>query len=746
MWSITPIGAEYLVNTYTLGAQQTFQETPQAVAMNPTNGNYVVVWTSTGQNYAGSSDIYMQMYDAAGVPQGGETLVDTIDTPTNRGYANVAMNSSGNFVVTWSSHTTGNWDIYVQSYNASGVAEGAAIEVSAPVAGYDQEYSSVAVDAGGNFVVTWSGDQTGNWQIYDDVFNASGVSQTGPVQVTSASSNQIFSKVAMDGAGDFVITWVGYQSGSNWNVYAEMFGSNNQPVGSIFQTNTAAADDAFPDVAMDAAGNFTITWSGDQSGTFNVYAQSYLSSGAANGGVFQVGAAIGQPQVYSSVAFAGNGDPIITWSSDNQDGSGYGVYAQQFTPSGTAVGSEFQVNTYTTGDQEYSSVAGAANGNFTIVWTSNGKDGSGYGVYGQNFTAGGISVIAVSPSADSSVYGQGVTFTATVSAAAPMTGTPTGTVTFYDGTTTLGTRPLSGGTAAFTTSDLAAGNDDITVSYSGDTYFDANMSNALVETVTPATLTVAANNASAVYGQAIPTFTDTITGFVNGDNSSVVSGSASLTSTATTGSDVGNYAITAALGSLSAANYTFSFADGTLTIAPAATGITGSASGIGSSLQVTATVTSGYGTPDGNVDVFDTTTNTDLGTITLNGGTGGLTTASLPVGGQTLTLSYLGNSDYLTSSTTLSVNVAGSSGVNLNTNESGASATFPVWLSSAPTAPVTVYLTSGNPAAGESVADDVGFQYGRATIRHRYGTGRLHDDSKPDLSDNRRLDQRGSRL
>ncbi len=92
--------------------------------------------------------------------------------------------------------------------------------------------------------------------------------------------------------------------------------------------------------------------------------------------------------------------------------------------------------------------------------------------------------------------------------------------------------------------------------------------------VTPATLTVTANSTSKVYGSANPTFSDTITGYVNGDTSSVVSGSASLTTTATAASSVASYTITAALGSLVASNYGFSFVNGTLAVTPATLTVT----------------------------------------------------------------------------------------------------------------------------------------------------------------------------
>jgi hypothetical protein len=85
-------------------------------------------------------------------------------------------------------------------------------------------------------------------------------------------------------------------------------------------------------------------------------------------------------------------------------------------------------------------------------------------------------------------------------------------------------------------------------------------------TVNQAVLTVTANNASMTYGGTLPAFTASYTGFVNGDGQGVLNGAASLTTTATSSSPVGNYTITAAQGTLTAQNYTFAFVNGTLTI------------------------------------------------------------------------------------------------------------------------------------------------------------------------------------
>ncbi|MGA2175973.1 MAG: MBG domain-containing protein [Verrucomicrobiota bacterium] len=93
-------------------------------------------------------------------------------------------------------------------------------------------------------------------------------------------------------------------------------------------------------------------------------------------------------------------------------------------------------------------------------------------------------------------------------------------------------------------------------------------------TVSQAALTVTANPAARSYGATNPVFSATISGFVNGDNTNVISGQAALSTSAGVSSPVGTYGILAAQGNLSAVNYTFSFNNGTLTVTPAS--LTGS--------------------------------------------------------------------------------------------------------------------------------------------------------------------------
>src|SRR5882672_1897832 len=119
--------------------------------------------------------------------------------------------------------------------------------------------------------------------------------------------------------------------------------------------------------------------------------------------------------------------------------------------------------------------------------------------------------VTLNSSANPSVFGQEVTFTATAAAAAPGAGTVTGTVAFQDGATTLSILNLVNGQASFTTSSLAVASHSITAVYNSDSNFNAASSAAFSQTVnkdaSSATLSSSAN--PSVFGQAAA-FTATV--------------------------------------------------------------------------------------------------------------------------------------------------------------------------------------------------------------------------------------------
>jgi hypothetical protein len=310
-------------------------------------------------------------------------------------------------------------------------------------------------------------------------------------------------------------------------------------------------------------------------------------------------------------------------------------------------------------------------------------------------TQSAVTTATLAAPASPSVSGQSVTFTATVTVALPPTTIdpiPTGTVTFYNNGTAIGTGSLSivngQDQATLTIATLSSASHQITAAYtSGDANFVAsNASTPVTQVVNKAstTATVASSLSPTVFGQSV-TFTATLS--VTSPGSTVV---ASPTGTVTfyaggTAIGTGTLSIvnghnqaTLTTGTLSAATNSITVAytsgdgnfnaspasasisqvvnkDGTTTVATASPGF----ANIGQTVTFTATITAsspGSGTPTGTVDFYDTTTSTDLtpGGVALSSGSATFATTSLAAGNHTIKATYSGTSNFLTSNGTTS--------------------------------------------------------------------------------------------
>ncbi|MCR4334364.1 MAG: hypothetical protein NUV47_01365 [Patescibacteria group bacterium] len=151
----------------------------------------------------------------------------------------------------------------------------------------------------------------------------------------------------------------------------------------------------------------------------------------------------------------------------------------------------------------------------------------------------------------------------------------------YGGSITPATANVAG-TFSYSTASYDAGTRNITATFTPtDTTLYNSATKTVSMTINKKTLTITADNKTKVQGTANPTLTASYSGFTNGDTS--VSGSPSLSTTAVTGSAVGDYTITVTAGTLSSSNYSFSFTNGTLTVtAPPTFTLNVSTSGSGS--------------------------------------------------------------------------------------------------------------------------------------------------------------------
>ncbi|HWD07453.1 MAG TPA: Ig-like domain repeat protein, partial [Actinomycetota bacterium] len=326
-----------------------------------------------------------------------------------------------------------------------------------------------------------------------------------------------------------------------------------------------------------------------------------------------------------------------------------------------------------------------------------------------------------------SVFGGPVTFTATVSPTSGA-GTPTGFVTFADGSTTLQQVPVFGGSATFTIATLTPGNHSITASYGSDPDFASSASSPQSQVVTQAptgTGLVSQQNPSSL-GQLV-TFVATVsdldpnassvnpTGRVTFTVDSTVAGTSPVGSGGTASFAlstlvVGDHSVVASYGG--DANFAGS-ASSTLTQtvdkAASSTGLTSTPdpSSVGQPVTFTATVSGPGGTPvpAGSVTFFDSST--AIGTGSLSNGNAVFVTSSLAAGGHSITASYGGDPNFVTSTSgVLTQTVA------LNGTATGLTSTpNPSALGAEVTFTATVTAPGGGTPTGS-----VAFKEGSATL------------------------------
>jgi hypothetical protein len=326
----------------------------------------------------------------------------------------------------------------------------------------------------------------------------------------------------------------------------------------------------------------------------------------------------------------------------------------------------------------------------------------------------------VSSSSTPSAYNQSVTFSASV---APAYGVnATGTFTFLDGVTSLGTASVSNNSAQITVSTLSVGTHSITAKYSGDSNFTGSTSAVLSQTVNPATTTttLVTNLNPSTYGQSVSfsatvqpptgtTATGTVT-FLDGSTSlgsATLAGNSAQLSIASLGT--GTHSVTAVYsGDTNMAGSTSAAVAQQVNQASTATTLSSGVnpSVFGQTITFTATVQPPAGTTaTGTVTFLDGSTS--LGSATLAGNSAQVAVSSLTVGTHSITAMYAGNANLLPStSVALSQTVNGEATTTVAT-----SSTNPSSFGQSITLSATI-----QPALGGNATGTVTFLDGTSTL------------------------------
>ena len=177
--------------------------------------------------------------------------------------------------------------------------------------------------------------------------------------------------------------------------YTGLLGGTPIPIGDEFQVNTHTDYSQMdPSVTTLKDGGFVVTWSSwvQDGDSFGVYGQRYNANGSKVGSEFQVNTDTTGDQQYPSVTALNDGGFVVTWQYTNLDRSAGGAYGQRYDVNGNEVGNEFEIDAYSgswqTAPDSVPLVTDLNDGSFVVVWTSmDEQDLSSYGTYGQRYDA-----------------------------------------------------------------------------------------------------------------------------------------------------------------------------------------------------------------------------------------------------------------------------------------------------------------------------------------------------------------------
>ncbi|MCP3960065.1 MAG: hypothetical protein GY719_19645 [bacterium] len=385
-------GYEQLINSYTTGDQQ---DATVAVA---SDGDFMVVWRSDTAPDAEVGSILAQRFDAVGVPRGDEFRV-SISTTRDNYTPDIAWQPGGDFVVVWAGpgYIPGSTLPAGRRYDSEGALV-SNLQIS--VSSIDYAHTpSVAAAGDGSFVVVWDDDDNSPGPPDPDGrgilarrFDADGNGLENPFLVnTYTTDDQENADVAADGAGNFVVVWesVGSADSSNRGIQAQRFDSSGAKLGEEFRVSFNLMEDNLdPGVVMDEDGDFTVVWAGPGflPGSKNLVGSRYASDGSFVDSFQASFSTIGSVAA-PAIAIDDDGSFIVAWDSGystDTDFDGRSTHARFYDAGGDALGSDFQVNSWTTGDQRRPAVA-RNDGYIVVAWDSAGSDGDGLGIRAQRF-------------------------------------------------------------------------------------------------------------------------------------------------------------------------------------------------------------------------------------------------------------------------------------------------------------------------------------------------------------------------
>jgi Ca2+-binding RTX toxin-like protein len=290
----SPLGPISLINTTT-----DLRQSNPSIAMDD-QGNYVIAWSTAISPITPHYHVVAaRRFAADGTPLGPEFYMSESPTPvTGVTQPQIAMDADGDFVVVWQQSLSAG--IVAQLFHQDGSRNGNQISVSSQIApsggSYGDSYD-VAMDGSGNFLVSWITPDDNNGKVMALWFSSAGqrddagaftVNVAPPPASNFPLDSYQNSRVAMNRAGEFVVAWEVQRLDSipeeniyygESDVFAQRYDRERRPIGHAFQVNESSLIGyglpaqprppmSRPEVAIDRDGNLVFAWYGGEGDAF----------------------------------------------------------------------------------------------------------------------------------------------------------------------------------------------------------------------------------------------------------------------------------------------------------------------------------------------------------------------------------------------------------------------------------------------------------------------------------------------
>jgi len=255
----------------------------------------------------------------------------------------------------------------------------------------NQSNLTLDADDTGDFIIAWESDRQDNGLpgIYARRYYKTGFPKEEKFKVNTSWAPHNRPAIAVGSQGNFVISWENYWiDNSSSGIAARIFDNNGSALGQEFQVNDYISDfQGEPDIAINSTGEIVITWQswGQDGDSLGIFARIFDQNGIPLGTEFQVNSYISHNQQHPAIIMDKYGYFVITWSSFGQDGDKTAIMAKKFDQDGDAAGPEFRVNFSSEGWQEWPALATDKLGNIIISWHSYRENGLSYDIFARTF-------------------------------------------------------------------------------------------------------------------------------------------------------------------------------------------------------------------------------------------------------------------------------------------------------------------------------------------------------------------------